>query len=373
MALQFKDVQTNSAVQQLDPAQLQQILDDLTSAESIARGDVSAGSDEALAILQGDLFFRQRTQAINAAREDATKTFEAEVKSQILQELKSGNSDLMALGKKVHAGGVIPEEMVNALEQNFNNIDVEVDDNGNIKLSGGGNNFDGTTLQNINNFTINASEGLRERLVNGQDEIEAGVNAQTEVLAQQNPAMFAATESSASAFNNQALAQGQAAIQRMGDMSGLNTGAGSLSSEEIQQRLEQTPGFQFRFGQGQRAVENSAANRGLLESGALLKGLTEFGQGLASQEFGAEHARLATLAGLGSQASGQEFQNLTAQAAVASGQGSQLGQIAQAAAQQRSSSILQGGTNTTNQTKSLAFPEGFENIGTLAANAPALF
>ncbi len=42
-----------------------------------------------------------------------------------------------------------------------------------------------------------------------------------------------------------------------------------------------SPGYQFRFGEGQRAVEGSAAAKGLLMSGGNLKDLTRFGLGAA--------------------------------------------------------------------------------------------
>lgn len=60
-----------------------------------------------------------------------------------------------------------------------------------------------------------------------------------------------------------------------------------------------SPGYQFRFDEGQRAVESSAASKGTLMSGGTLKDLTRFGDGLASQDYGDQFNRLSTLAGLG--------------------------------------------------------------------------
>jgi hypothetical protein len=45
-------------------------------------------------------------------------------------------------------------------------------------------------------------------------------------------------------------------------------------------------GYNFRVNEGQRAITNNAAVRGMLNSGATLKGLTRFGQDIGSQEFG---------------------------------------------------------------------------------------
>lgn len=52
-----------------------------------------------------------------------------------------------------------------------------------------------------------------------------------------------------------------------------------------QEALEQTPGYQFARKQGLKAVQNSAAARGLGVSGASLKGAAEYATGLADQTF----------------------------------------------------------------------------------------
>jgi hypothetical protein len=45
------------------------------------------------------------------------------------------------------------------------------------------------------------------------------------------------------------------------------------------------PGYAFRMSEGMKALERSAAAKGLLKSGTFLRGAQEFGQGLASQEY----------------------------------------------------------------------------------------
>src|SRR5882724_11841414 len=52
-----------------------------------------------------------------------------------------------------------------------------------------------------------------------------------------------------------------------------------------QATLEKTPGYQFNLTQGQRAVTNSAAARGLVSSGAALKGAATFATGLADSTY----------------------------------------------------------------------------------------
>lgn len=62
--------------------------------------------------------------------------------------------------------------------------------------------------------------------------------------------------------------------------------------------FQTSPGYQFRLDQGTQAIDRSAASRGNLGSGATLKALSDYGQGMASQEY---QNWLATLAGLANQ------------------------------------------------------------------------
>lgn len=49
--------------------------------------------------------------------------------------------------------------------------------------------------------------------------------------------------------------------------------------------LETDPGYQFRLAEGNKALERSAAAKGILQSGGTLKALTKYGQDAASQEY----------------------------------------------------------------------------------------
>lgn len=49
--------------------------------------------------------------------------------------------------------------------------------------------------------------------------------------------------------------------------------------------FEQDPGYQFRLDEGQKALERSAAARGLLSSGSTLKGITNYAQNEGSKEY----------------------------------------------------------------------------------------
>lgn len=61
--------------------------------------------------------------------------------------------------------------------------------------------------------------------------------------------------------------------------------------------IKDTGAYKFAFDQGQQSVERSAAAKGMLGSGNVLAELTQFGQGLASQQYDKEANRLAGLSG----------------------------------------------------------------------------
>lgn len=65
--------------------------------------------------------------------------------------------------------------------------------------------------------------------------------------------------------------------------------APAFSFDQFQ--LENSPGYQFKLNQGTEAVNRGAARSGNLNSGARLLALQEFGQGLASDEYGKEYSR----------------------------------------------------------------------------------
>lgn len=84
------------------------------------------------------------------------------------------------------------------------------------------------------------------------------------------------------------------------DEQGFNTAnAEYQKTNPLSSLLENTPGYQFRMEQGNKALERSAAARGGLLSGRQLMAQQRFGQGLASDEYGNQWNRLASLAGIG--------------------------------------------------------------------------
>ena len=57
------------------------------------------------------------------------------------------------------------------------------------------------------------------------------------------------------------------------------------------EQAQQDPGYQFRLQQGQQALENSAAAKGMLRTGGTMKGLMDYNQAAASQEYDKTYGR----------------------------------------------------------------------------------
>jgi len=78
------------------------------------------------------------------------------------------------------------------------------------------------------------------------------------------------------------------------------------SAQQSLTALQNSPGYQFRMGEGLKALERSAAARGTLLTGGTLKGLTRFGQDFASNEYGQRANQLSNLANVGANAAGMQ-------------------------------------------------------------------
>jgi hypothetical protein len=82
-------------------------------------------------------------------------------------------------------------------------------------------------------------------------------------------------------------------------------GIGGKAPGNWQKTLQGLPGYQFQLQQGSKSVDQNLAARGLLQSGAAGKALTQYGQGLASNYADKYTSGLAGIAGLGESAGAQ--------------------------------------------------------------------
>ncbi|TXH43640.1 MAG: hypothetical protein E6Q97_33810 [Desulfurellales bacterium] len=134
---------------------------------------------------------------------------------------------------------------------------------------------------------------------------------------------------------------GETALYSLADLSGIPrvspdgglTPAGGFNT---------TPGYQFRLGEGIKALDRSAAARGMVNSGAQMKAVQRYGEGLASDEWNNYVNNVARLAGYGSNATNTQT---SANQALASG---------------LSNSAIAGGQ---------ARVSGYANMGNIAGNA----
>lgn len=67
--------------------------------------------------------------------------------------------------------------------------------------------------------------------------------------------------------------------------------------QSIMDFITSSPDYQFRFAEGQRALERSASAKGALGSGGLLMGLVKYGQGMAASAYDKEISRIMQMAG----------------------------------------------------------------------------
>lgn len=92
---------------------------------------------------------------------------------------------------------------------------------------------------------------------------------------------------------------GVSATTRQGDLLGLN---GQQAADDAVGGFRKSPGYDFQFNEGLRAIDAGAASTGMLRSGATIKAEQAFGTGLADKDFGDYVARLNSLSTTGANA-----------------------------------------------------------------------
>lgn len=76
----------------------------------------------------------------------------------------------------------------------------------------------------------------------------------------------------------------------------------AYTGDQVAQKLQATPGYDFTLKQGSQSVERAGAAAGMLGSGNTLAALQNYGQGLAMQYFNTHMQNLASIAGIGESA-----------------------------------------------------------------------
>ena len=152
---------------------------------------------------------------------------------------------------------------------------------------------------------------------------------------------------------------------------------GKYSKDFSMADYQADPGYAFRLQQGMKSLEQSAAARGGLLSGSTLRGVTDYSQGMASQEYGNAYNRYQTnranqLNPLQSlMGAGQSSANTLTSAAGQLGQG--LAQGAAATGSANASSYMNTGNALTNALSGgLNAYMGYNNMQAYNARTAAL-
>lgn len=103
---------------------------------------------------------------------------------------------------------------------------------------------------------------------------------------------------------------GVGALDKLSSIYGVSTDGGPAKPVDpsVYDEFRATPGYQFQMSEGLKAVDRGAAARGLLGSGAAVKGEERFAGGLADSTYGQYVNQLQSLAGLGQSATGSTAQ-----------------------------------------------------------------
>lgn len=99
----------------------------------------------------------------------------------------------------------------------------------------------------------------------------------------------------------------------------------SAPQQSIDEMVKTDPSYEFRLGEGMRALERSKAASGGLLSGGTARGITRYAQDYASTEYGKIYDRIANIAGLGQTGAAQTIPGVVATGNVMSNAASQAG------------------------------------------------
>ena len=183
-----------------------------------------------------------------------------------------------------------------------------------------------------------------------------GANAANKASSTQAAAADQATQLQREMFNK------QVELQEPWRQAGVNALA-KMQSGDVMGYMD--PSYQFRLGEGLKALDRQASARGGLISGGALKAAQRYGQDFASQEFGNAYNRLAGLAGVGQTATG-------AQSGAAGQFGANAGNLMTSGAAARASGYV-GGANalTGGLNQYLNYTQNQNLLNRFGATAPA--
>jgi len=116
------------------------------------------------------------------------------------------------------------------------------------------------------------------------------------------------------------------------------TASGPMTAAQVQNSIQNQPGYAAQIQQGTQAINSDAAAKGYLGSGQMLKELDQFGQNTMSQFYGNTLSQLASLAGAGQQSA-------TSQAGLASSNANALSSLFTTLGQDQGNAALSAGNS----------------------------
>lgn len=127
--------------------------------------------------------------------------------------------------------------------------------------------------------------------------------------------------------------------------------------------FKEDPGYQFARSEGMRALDGSAASKGMLMSGGTLKDAMRFSTGLADQQYGDWWAREMAM-------KDSTYNKLSGVATMGQNAATQTGQMGQNAAASAGNYVTQGANASAAGTigQANAITGGLGNLATLAMN-----
>lgn len=158
-------------------------------------------------------------------------------------------------------------------------------------------------------------------------------NAASKAANMQSQSADQATQLQREMFNK------QVELQQPWQQAGVNA-LNKMQSGDVMGMMD--PSYNFRLGEGMKALDRQAAARGGLISGGALKAAQRYGQDYASTEFGNAYNRLAGLAGIG-QTSANNMGNAAGNFGVNAGNNMMAGANARASGYVGGANALTGG------------------------------
>ena len=137
---------------------------------------------------------------------------------------------------------------------------------------------------------------------------------------------------------------GATANNQLADLTGID---GTPAQDKAFSTFQASPGYAYQKAQGLTAIDQGAASKGMLQSGATVQAEETFGSNLADQSFTQYYNELAGLAGTGLKAADSEAQTDTSTAASLAGITNGEATGINSSVQSGVNSLYQLGTGTT--------------------------